>query len=93
MLPDGSVTSLPRVSFAALKRTTLDKSHGTNAGSMASARYVKANPVPDYGRIVTFRMTGGVSGWLRPPSGPMVVGVLARASTTAMPAVTCAKIT
>jgi hypothetical protein len=46
-----------------------------------------------YGRIVIFLMIGGARGRLILPSAPMVVGVLARASTTSNPAVTLAKIT
>ena len=46
-----------------------------------------------YGRIVTFLIVGGVIGRLMAPSDPMVVGVLASASTTSMPVVTLPKIT
>ena len=48
---------------------------------------------PAQGRIVTFFMTTGASGRLMPPSGPAVVGVAARASTTSSPFVTLPKIT
>ena len=46
-----------------------------------------------YGRMLTFRMTGGVSGLLMPPSFPGPVGVPASASTTSIPFVTWPKIT
>ena len=46
-----------------------------------------------YGRIVTLRITGAVTGLLMPPSLPSVVGVAAMRSTVDMPAVTLPKIT
>ena len=42
---------------------------------------------------MTFLIVGGVIGRLMAPSDPMVVGVLASASTTSMPVVTLPKIT
>ena len=46
-----------------------------------------------YGRTVTLRKTGGVTGLLSPPSAPRVVGTPASASTASMPFVTLPKIT
>ena len=46
-----------------------------------------------YGRMVTFVIFKGVTGWLAAPSPPMVVCTLASASTAFMPDVTRAKIT
>lgn len=60
--------------------------------AVASAQFRRQHDL-DQGRTVTFLMTGGVRGWLIPPSWPMVVGVLASASMTSNPAVTFAKIT
>lgn len=57
------------------------------------ARAAPAAAGARYGRIVTFRSFGGVTGLLASPSGPAVVGVLASASTTSKPRVTFAKIT
>ena len=46
-----------------------------------------------YGRIVTFLIVNGVTGWLISPPAPIAVGVLARVSTVSIPPVTLPKIT
>ena len=53
-----------------------------------TADFIEVSLRARYGRIVIVLITGAVSGRLMPPSDPMVVGVLASASTMSMPAVT-----
>ena len=65
---------------------------GDTAESKVEIKQERALP-EGYGRMVTFVIFKGVTGWLAAPSPPMVVCTLASASTAFMPDVTRAKIT
>ena len=56
-------------------------------------RNAHARAAHGYGLMVTLRMTGGLTGLLISPKGPLVVGVLAMASTTSIPLITRPKMT
>lgn len=79
--------------FTGMAVSKLDKDHPPVA-QLAAASWLRPSTLTvPYGRTVIFLITTGLTGWLMPPSMPIVVGVFAIASTTSRPLVTRAKIT